>query len=316
MTMTSHPINQACPDCKKTTVSLSKSEITCQNESCGFKITYNCPICKSSLESSEFQESDRGEFIHCQSCQNQIYAKRIAYLINNHLFVDFDQRCKVCSGPTIHRPELNLTHRCYFFPKCSGQTSLFGEAKESLVFLDFETTGLEIGRDTLIEIGALKIDEEGDEESYQVLINPGFEINPRIIQITGITNEMLVDGIDLETAMKGLIDFIGDSKIVAHNAEFDILWLIIMAQKLNLSLLENTIICTLKWAKASNEGRCSLGALTKKYKIGHANAHRALADAAATKELFFIYENLKASSRPEEPFTDYLSKAQQLVVPA
>ena len=68
---------------------------------------------------------------------------------------------------------------------------------------------------------------------------------------------------------------------------------------------DNRLICTLKWARLMKEGRASLGALTKKYKIGHLNAHRALADAAVTKELFFIYDRGQTVDRPVESLDVY-----------
>ena len=45
--------------------------------------------------------------------------------------------------------------------------------------------------------------------------------------------------------------------------------------------------------------------LTKKYKISHLNAHRALADAAVTKELFFIYEDAQTVARPNQSLDDF-----------
>ena len=137
--------------------------------------------------------------------------------------VSQEDRCPLCNGPTIYRTEANMGHRCFYFPKCSGQATLFGAPKESIVFLDFETSGLDFTRDHIIEIGALKIDPEGFEYSYDTFINPQVPLSDKIIQITKITDDMLKDAPLIDDVISSFSDFIGSSIIVAHNAEFDVL---------------------------------------------------------------------------------------------
>ena len=71
-------------------------------------------------------------------------------------------------------------------------------------------------------------------------------------------------------------------------------------------------MCTLKWAKTKEEGKRSLGALSKKYNIGHENAHRALADAVVTKSLFFIYDQ-DEGEKPYEGMDRYLAMPKKIV---
>ena len=155
-----------------------------------------------------------------------------------------------------------------------------------------------MGKDFITEIGALKLDKEGFEHSFQSLIKIPVPLSQKIIDITGITDEMLETAPALEEVLDSFLDFLGNAKIVAHNAKFDIPWLMITLLQHQKPLIHNTIICTLEWAKASDEKKCSLGVLTKKYNIQHQNAHRALADAKATKEIFFILESKKIAKRP------------------
>ena len=122
-----------------------------------------------------------------------------------------------------------------------------------------------------------------------MMIKPNGSISPKITKITGITNQMVIHAPDIKYGMQKLIEFIGDATLVAHNAKFDIPWLLSACHTHNITHKITETICTLEWARSLKEGSCSLGALTKKYKIGHNNAHRALADAAVTKTLFFIY---------------------------
>jgi len=312
--MTELKLNKPCPTCKATsTLHVLSPKIVCRNESCDFDVQFGCPLCDCDLEKSHFEGSGEDEKLLCPSCNRTLFTKKIMYLIENGLRVDLKQRCQTCQGPTIHRPEANLSNRCFFFPKCSGQANLFGETKESLTFLDFETTGLEIGRDSIIEIGALKIDEDGYEHTFQTFIEPLGLLDPRITEITGISDTMLEGAPSLNHGLKGLVDFIGSSKIIAHNSEFDIYWLLTASIRHQIPLKENIVICTLKWAKSCKEPRRSLGALTKKYNIGHQSAHRALADAAATKELFFVFENLNICPPQQESLKDYEEKSEKLV---
>ena len=234
------------------------------------------------------------------------------YLINNLMTISLEHKCKFCNGPTVCRLNANIGHRCFFFPKCSGQANLFGNERESLVFIDFETTGLEAGKDHLIEIGALKIDEEGFEHTFDTFVKPPVSLSEKITKITNITDEMLINAPTIDKVIDDLCTFISESTIIAHNAKFDVSWLLIESNKKGLAFNANTIICTFEWATLLKESKCSLSALTKKYKVGHLNSHRALADAAATKELFFIFENFQTIARPTKDMSVYKEFVQRL----
>lgn len=297
-------IDKACPQChKQQAVVLDQAQFWC--EACDFSTRYCCPVCQTALPESCFASDAKGAYFLCPTCQNTVYLKKLKFLIENGLIVDYQQRCVYCNSPTIRRREVTLGNRCFFYPQCVGQIDLFGQTRESLIFIDFETTGLNVMRDHIIEIGAIKIDEEGYELPFQTFIKPPQGLSARITEITGITEEMLQYASDWKVGLEKLMALIGTSKIVVHHAEFDIPWLIKGLTQFDLPLPSNEVICTLQWARACQEPRASLAALTKKYKISHPTAHRALADAAATKELFFIYENIKSVPRPVSRITDY-----------
>jgi len=285
--------------------------IRCESEGCTFRHQFGCPICDRSLADAKHSDDAYDHYLHCNGCSNLIGTKKVKYLIDNGMEVDDSNRCELCNGPTVHRASMNLGHRCFFFPKCSGQTDLFGASRESFVFLDFETTGLEAGRDYIIEVGALKIDEEGYEHVLQELIKPPVPISPKITQITGITTAMVEHASDLKSVLSRLVEFVGTAKLVIHNADFDMLWLLIGLSRHGLALNTDSVICTLRWARAMGEPAASLSALTKKYGIHHANAHRALADAAATKEIFFIFDRLRKVPRPLIGFNEFRTQAEK-----
>ncbi len=298
MTNEALAITRSCPDCRSgESLRLSGNRISCTIPACSFSIAFDCPLCEASLG--------------CEKCSCRIPIKKIAYWLNNGLVVDRGVRCRLCNGPTIHRPEMNVGHRCVEFPRCAGQGELFGMSVETLVFLDFETTGLDSGREHIIEIGALKIDHEGYEHVFNTFVEPPVSIDYRITGITGITDAMVQGAPNSATAVAQLLTFIGNAKIVAHNADFDLPWLMIAANRHGLEVNATQVICTLKWARALGEPHCSLGALSKKYQISHHNAHRALADATVTKELFFVLESKANSVRPIVDIDTYRKIAEQ-----
>ncbi len=307
------PITKPCPRCHTPSVTLEGNRLRCIHDGCPFDTTFDCPICDMPLDRASHTTDSMDTFLNCRGCNNAIGLKKIKYMIENGMQLDYTERCGLCNSPTVHRANMNLGHRCFFFPKCSGQTDLFGAVRESFTFLDFETTGLEIGRDYVIEVGALKIDEEGYEHVFQSLIKPPVSISPKITQITGITNEMVANSPSLLPVFKSLVAFIGTSKLVIHNADFDMLWLLSGVMRHALPLDDTQVICTLKWARAMGEPQASLGALTRKYGIGHANAHRALADAAATRELFFIFDRNNKVPRPVQTVSAFKPATQKLM---
>ncbi|MFT7305289.1 MAG: DNA polymerase-3 subunit epsilon [Candidatus Azotimanducaceae bacterium] len=92
----------------------------------------------------------------------------------------------------------------------------------SLVILDFETTGLspDMG-DRAIEIGAVRLVNGKVTERFQELMNPGQRVSAFIEDYTGISNAMLKDADSCEVIMDRFADFIADDNLIAHNASFD-----------------------------------------------------------------------------------------------
>lgn len=93
---------------------------------------------------------------------------------------------------------------------------------DSLIVLDFETTGLspDMG-DRAIEIGAVRLENGRVVERFQALMNPGKRVSGFIENYTGITNRMLSQAAPCDEVMEKFADFMGHSNLVAHNASFD-----------------------------------------------------------------------------------------------
>jgi DNA polymerase-3 subunit epsilon len=92
----------------------------------------------------------------------------------------------------------------------------------SLVILDFETTGLspDMG-DRAIEIGAVRLVNGEVTERFQELMNPGQRVSSFIENYTGISNDMLEGADSCEVVMDRFAEFIADDNLIAHNASFD-----------------------------------------------------------------------------------------------
>ena len=296
-----------CPQCYSfRSVSLNQSTLLCGK--CSFEVGVLCPFCGV----GQLDASDSG--LNCCHCKATVSPDTIAYIIQNRLMVNPDKRCQYCHNPTLYKENANILPRCIDHPVCGNQEQLFEapKADRDYVFIDFETTGLDIGNESIIELGACRVDASGKEYFFQELIKPVSEIKPLITNITGITNDMVVNAPKLQDVMNAFLEFSKGACLVAHNAQFDIPWLLTTLMRYRLDVPYTELICTLKWAKTKEDGKRSLGALSKKYNIGHNNAHRALADAVVTKGLFFIYEK-DSNDKPFESMDRYIDMSKKIV---
>ncbi len=126
--------------------------------------------------------------------------------------------------------------------------------------LDLETTGFSPVTDKITEIGIMKVQNGEVIDKFSCFVNPERPIPQRVVEVTNITDDMVKDAKTIEKVMPKIIDFVGDSVLVAHNADFDIGFLKHNAKELGYTL-ENTYMDTLKLAKL-------LFPDFKKYKLG------------------------------------------------
>lgn len=298
-----------CPSCKAfRSLTISKNRLSCSE--CSFKLNILCPYCNV----GQLDEVADNELC-CQQCKKTMSPSLLEYIIQNKLKVDTSQTCQYCNNPLLLREEANVSPRCFDHPNCGNQGQLFDAPTDTVtnVFIDFETTGLEIGNESIIELGACKVEPNGKEYFFQEFVKPVNEVSPLITKITGITNEMVKDAPTLNQVLIDFIEFCGPKvNIIAHNAQFDIPWLLTSLTRHKANLDIDNVLCTLKWAKVVEEGKRSLGALSKKYQIGHENAHRALSDAVVTKCLYYIYEK-EHDDRPFEALDRYAGMADKII---
>jgi DNA polymerase-3 subunit epsilon len=92
-----------------------------------------------------------------------------------------------------------------------------------LCVFDLETTGLQITKDRIIQIGIVKIKTNGETEEYSRLINPEINIPQETTLIHGITNEMVVNEPTFKDIAQEITSFIDNSDLGGYNSnKFDI----------------------------------------------------------------------------------------------
>ncbi len=92
---------------------------------------------------------------------------------------------------------------------------------DEFVAFDLETTGLSSKNDTIIEIGAVIMKNGREIDRFQTFVAPGRKLEPKIVELTGITDAMLVGAPRIEEVLPKFLEFVGDRVLVAHNSDFD-----------------------------------------------------------------------------------------------
>ena len=106
-----------------------------------------------------------------------------------------------------------------------SNTNYIKQIVDDYCVLDTETTGLSAYYDEVIEIGILRVRDNTIVDRYSQLIQPEYEIDDFITELTGITNEM-VEGMPTISEVKdSVLSFIGSDIIVGHNTSFDMRFL-------------------------------------------------------------------------------------------
>ena len=167
--------------------------------------------------------------------------------------------------------------------------------EDSFISVDIETTGLSPVKDKIIEIGALKVVEGKVIEEFDILIDPRVELPERIVELTGISQDMLTGRPTIEEVLPKFLEFAKDLPLLGHNIVFDYSFLKTAAAKQKL-VFERKGIDTLQIARTllSDLESKSLEALCQYYGIVNKKHHRAFEDAKAT---MMLYEKLSSHEK-------------------
>jgi DNA polymerase-3 subunit epsilon len=153
--------------------------------------------------------------------------------------------------------------------------------------LDIETTGGKYNEEGITEIAIYKFDGQKVVDQFSSLINPERSIQPFVVNLTGINNEMLRNAPKFYEVAKRIIEITDNCVLVAHNAKFDNRILTTEFDRLGYEFEKDTL-CTVELAKKliPDLPSYSLGKLVRSLGIPLSDRHRAQGDAKATVSLF------------------------------
>ena len=155
--------------------------------------------------------------------------------------------------------------------------------------LDLETTGFSAVTEKITEVGIMKVKNGELIDEFSCFVNPEKPIPQRVVEVTNITDDMVKDAETIDKVFPKILEFLGDSVVVAHNAKFDVGFLKQNAKVLGYNF-DYTVLDTLALAK-------DVFPEMKKYKLGKIAdalgikvevAHRALDDVDTTVKVFNV----------------------------
>lgn len=204
----------------------------------------------------------------------------------------------------------------------------YGELDRNIVVVDTETTGFSFNHDELTQIAAARMENGEIVDWYITFVNPGRPIPEDVAYLTDIHDEDVADAPSPDEALAGLAAFVGDAKVVAHNAEFDRTFT--TKHPGGYPLLENTWIDSLDLARIALPRLKSHRLLDLVRAFGAPpSTHRADADVASTcailRTLFAAVEAMPLAlvreiaamatpdQWPSQVVFDYFAKREALV---
>jgi len=158
------------------------------------------------------------------------------------------------------------------------------------VVFDLETTGLNSRYDKITEFGAIKAQRGSAQASIDILINPERKLSHKISTLTDITDEMLEGQPTIKDVLPQILEFIGDSILVSHNAQFDVSFLNQALIDNGYPPLKNAVVDTLPLSRYlfPDSRSHSLGSLCHNMEIKYdeESAHRAVYDATVLNNVW------------------------------
>jgi DNA polymerase III subunit epsilon len=160
------------------------------------------------------------------------------------------------------------------------------------VVLDTETTGLDpADGHRVLEIGAVEIVHQSlTGKVFHTLINPERDVPQDAVRVHGHSSAVLKEKPVFASIVDGFLAFIGDSKLVIHNADFDVRFMNAELARLGLATIDmDRVVDTLALARKKHPGAPnSLDALCDRYRIDRSRRvrHGALLDAEILVEVY------------------------------
>ncbi len=170
--------------------------------------------------------------------------------------------------------------------------ALFGEAhgdfeNTQFVIFDIETTGLSPLSCQITEIGAVLYQNGKVLDHFSTFVDPGQPIPQNIVELTGITDDMVKGAPGPEEAVRAFLDFAGDRLLIAHNANFDMGFIKKACEDFDIPL-PNPYLDTLALSRFLNPDlkKHKLDTLQEYFGLESFNHHRAFEDAEMLGKIF------------------------------
>ena len=193
----------------------------------------------------------------------------------------------------VNNPDMKIIYGVEAYLAPDNTKSVYNDKGQDLdttyCVLDLETTGFSATNEKITEIGVMKYKNGEVIDEFSTFVNPEKHIPQRVTEVTNITDDMVKDAKTIDKVFPELLEFLEDSVIVAHNANFDVGFLKQNAKVLGYDF-DYTYLDTLSLAK-------DLFPEYKKYKLGKIAdnlgikvevAHRALDDVDTTVKVFKV----------------------------
>ncbi|MBQ7566510.1 MAG: PolC-type DNA polymerase III, partial [Oscillospiraceae bacterium] len=170
-----------------------------------------------------------------------------------------------------------------------------------IVAFDLETTGLSPDKETIIEIGAAIFKNGKVLAEYSQLIDPQRPLDPKIVELTGIRDDMLRGKPTIDQVLPEFLAFCGDRPLAAHNASFDVGFLKAECDRLGIRC-EPVFLDSLDLAKMllPHLHQYKLNIVADELKLPEFHHHRALDDAKTVGYMLEKFAGLLRANGSEQ----------------
>ena len=160
------------------------------------------------------------------------------------------------------------------------------------VIVDLETSGLDVQKNEIIEVGMLKVHQNEVVQTFNVLIKPEQLISKQIEEITGITNDLLKkDGREISEMLLEIKKFIGKDILLGHNVLLDINFLNQASLKYHYDVFDNQYCDTMKMCEDilnQDMTQKKLADVATDLNIEVNNCHKELTDCYTVKAIYDV----------------------------
>ncbi|MDD6642817.1 MAG: PolC-type DNA polymerase III [Firmicutes bacterium] len=185
----------------------------------------------------------------------------------------------------------------YYVNDVDDRIAVHGEKNMPLdgefVAFDLETTGLSAEKEVITEIGAVILRDGEVVDTFQTFVDPKRPLEPKIVELTGITDAMLRGAPDIAEALPAFLRFCGDRPLVAHNADFDVGFLTAACERLEIPF-DPTYIDTLVLSQnlMPHLSKHKLNIVADALSLPDFNHHRASDDALTCGYLYLRFAKM------------------------